>query len=64
MLEDRIWIKGAWKKCVFSGVYLIFIKMGYLIGAGVLAILGLILWVMKGKKEGKSATLSLMDTLA
>jgi hypothetical protein len=38
--------------------------MGYLIGAGVLAILGLILWVMKGKKEGKSATLSLMDTLA
>lgn len=38
--------------------------MGYLIGAGVLAILGLILWVMKGKKEGKSATLSLMIPLA
>lgn len=36
--------------------------MGYLIGGGVFAVLGIILWIIKGKKEGKSATLSLMET--
>ncbi len=36
--------------------------MGYLIGAGVLGILGLILWLVKNKKAGKSASLELMDT--
>ncbi|MFT5823395.1 MAG: hypothetical protein ACI8ZM_004656 [Crocinitomix sp.] len=35
---------------------------GYLIGAGVLGILGLILWLVKNKKAGKSASLELMDT--
>ena len=36
--------------------------MGYLIGAAVLGILGLILWLVKNKKAGKSASLELMDT--
>ena len=36
--------------------------MGYLIGAAVLAALGVVFWVIKGKKEGKSNTLSLMET--
>jgi hypothetical protein len=36
--------------------------MGYLIGGGVLAIVGIILWMMKGKKEGKSAILELAET--
>ncbi|MCG8576488.1 MAG: E3 ubiquitin ligase family protein [Flavobacteriales bacterium] len=36
--------------------------MGYLIGAAILGIAGLIMWIMKGKKEGKSATLQSIET--
>ncbi|MBN4072596.1 E3 ubiquitin ligase family protein [Crocinitomix catalasitica] len=36
--------------------------MGFLIGGGVLLLVGIILWIMKGKKEGKSAVLELADT--
>ncbi|UKN02680.1 E3 ubiquitin ligase family protein [Paracrocinitomix mangrovi] len=36
--------------------------MGYLIGAAVIAIVGLILWIVKGKKEGQSAAMELADT--
>lgn len=36
--------------------------MGILIGGVVLAVVGVILWIVKGKKEGKSATLELTDT--
>lgn len=36
--------------------------MAYLIGAGVLGIIGLILWMVKNKKAGRSASLELMDT--
>lgn len=36
--------------------------MGLLIGGAVLGILGLILWIVKGKKAGKSASLELMET--
>jgi len=36
--------------------------MGILIGGIVLAVIGLILWIVKGKKEGKSATLELTET--
>lgn len=36
--------------------------MGFFIGGALCAILGVIFWVVKGKKEGKSASLSLMDT--
>lgn len=35
---------------------------GLIITGGVLGVLGLILWIVKGKKEGKSASLSLMET--
>lgn len=36
--------------------------MGYFIGAAILAIIGVILWVLKSKRAGKSALLELMDT--
>lgn len=36
--------------------------MGLIIGGVVLGILGVILWIVKGKKAGKSASLELMDT--
>lgn len=36
--------------------------MGYLIGGAVLALLGLILWILKSKKEGKSLTLEMLET--
>ncbi len=36
--------------------------MGFLIGGIVLGVLGAILWIVKGKKAGKSASLELMDT--
>lgn len=36
--------------------------MAFLIGGAILALIGIILWVLKGKKEGKSATLELTDT--
>lgn len=36
--------------------------MGYFIGAGVLAILGLVFWILKNKRAGKSAMLELMET--
>lgn len=36
--------------------------MGFLIGGVVLGIVGVILWIVKGKKASKSATLELMDT--
>lgn len=36
--------------------------MGFIIGGAILAILGLILWIVKNKKEGKSLTLEMMET--
>ena len=36
--------------------------MGLLIGGVVLAVVGVILWIVKGKKEGTSAALELTDT--
>ena len=36
--------------------------MGMLIGGAVVAVVGLILWMLKGKKEGTSAKLELTDT--
>lgn len=36
--------------------------MGFLIGGVVVGILGVIFWIIKGKKEGKSAALELMET--
>jgi hypothetical protein len=36
--------------------------MGLLIGGAVIAVVGLILWIVKGKKEGTSAALELTDT--
>lgn len=36
--------------------------MGFLIAGAIIGIVGLILWIVKGKKEGKVATLDLTDT--
>jgi E3 Ubiquitin ligase len=36
--------------------------MGIIIGGAVVAIIGLILWMVKGKKEGQSAAMELADT--
>ena len=36
--------------------------MGYFIGAGILAILGVVFWVLKNKRASKSAMLDMMDT--
>lgn len=36
--------------------------MGIMIGGGVVALVGLILWIVKGKREGTSAALELTDT--
>lgn len=36
--------------------------MAYMIFGGILAVLGVILWIIKGKKENKSAKLSMLET--
>ena len=36
--------------------------IGFLVGAALLGIIGVVLWAVKGKKEGKSAALELTDT--
>ncbi len=36
--------------------------MGYLIGGALLALLGVILWIVKAKKEAKSQTLEMLET--